>query len=49
MLSREKGEADLAGSERDVWMGDARREIDRWWCEGVVRWNLDAKVPEPAC
>lgn len=44
----EEGEADFAGREGDVGVGNSGCEVDCWWCEGVVWGNGDAEVPEAA-
>lgn len=49
MLGGQESKANLASGKGDVRVRDLRREVDGRRCEGVVRRDCDAKVPEAAC
>lgn len=48
MLSRQEGEADLAGREGDIRMRDASCEMNCWRGERVIGGNRDTEMPESA-
>ena len=45
----QQGQADFAGREGNVGVGDAGREGDFGRREGVVRWEVDREGPEAVC
>lgn len=48
MFSGEKCQADLAGREGNIRVGDSRGEVDSGWRKWVVMWDGDAEMPEAA-